>query len=60
MQKLNKTEKEFLAEVLDEYINEAKDVEQRDSNLTQNLARFVYDESKVKFLKDLKKKISEL
>ena len=59
-QYLMKKEKDFLKEMVDEFLKEAKDVEEMDSQLTQNLARFIHDDQKVQFLETLQKKIKNL
>ncbi len=60
MVELTKEEKKFLMELLEEVVNEAKEIERRDSEITQNLTRFVYDENKVRFLEGLKNKVEKI
>lgn len=55
-----KEEKNFLIETINEFVRDAKEVEKRDSLLTQNLTRFIYDENKVEFLESIKKKLKNL
>lgn len=60
MADFTKKEKDFLKEIINEFLKEAKDVEEKDSELTQNLARFIHDDQKVQFLENLKNKLEKL